>query len=76
MNYKTILGSLIIMFIIGLISISFIVSKINKPVRPVYSVYIIWDNMITQNDTTGKVDSSLYIFDKKLGNKLIVNRIQ
>lgn len=44
--------------------------------KPIYSCYIIWDNIITCNWVDDKVDSSLYIFDPKANTKLIVNRIQ
>jgi hypothetical protein len=51
-----------------------VLSSCHRPTKPMYSVYIIWDNQIIQNDTTSYVDSTQYVFDDD--TKLLVNRIQ
>lgn len=47
----------------------------SKSIRPVYSIYHIWDNQIIQNDTISYLDSNYYIVDKE-NTQVLIHRIQ
>ena len=47
-----------------------------KPIEPMYSVSIVWNNQIIDSFISNTKDSTFYVVDKKCDVKAIVHQIQ